>query len=206
MKPPRAGRAVGLVIGLAITVAAFGAIAIRVVVSGTRALAAGDAAAARDDIAGAIGEWETAARWYLPLAPHVDEAYRRLTELAAADHRHALAAWRAIRSAALATRGLWTPHPEDLAAANAAIAELASRDPEGAVAGGPDAAARKLWHAERLSRTLGPSRAAVGVSVLGIAGFLLGVGLLLRRRGPGKVAVGVMIAGTVGWIVGLTAI
>ncbi|MBL0212413.1 MAG: hypothetical protein IPQ07_00755 [Myxococcales bacterium] len=202
MTRPRAG----LVIGLVIALATLGTISIRVVVSGRRALAAGDAAAERGDLAGAIAEWEAAARWYLPMAPHVDEAYTRLTALAGADRRHALAAWRAVRSAALATRGLWTPHGDDLRAANEAIAELASRDPEGAVAGGADAAARKVWHAERLARMPGPSRAAVVVSVLGIAAFLAGVGLLLRRRGPGLVAAGVMIAGTVGWIVGLTAV
>ena len=206
MTPPRAGRASGLVLGVVIALAALSAISIRVVVSGTQALAAGDAAAARGDLADAIAGWEAAARWYLPLAPHVDEAYARLVTLAGADHRHALAAWRAVRSAALATRGLWTPHGEDLRAANEAIAELASRDPEGAVAGGVDAAARKVWHAERLSRMPGPSHTAVVVSGLGIAAFLAGVGLLLRRRGPGLVAAGVMIAGTVGWIVGLSVV
>lgn len=198
---------------LALVIAGLGALALRVVVEGNRSLAAGDAAMTRGDIDDAIASWESAARWYLPLAPHVDDAYARLRALgrgesdgAAIGHRHALAAWRAVRSAALASRGLWSPHADDLRAANEAIAEFASRDPEGALAGGIDAAARKRWHTERLAATPGPSRHAAVGAALGIAGFLVGVGLLLRRRGPDLVGVGVTVLGTVGWIVSLAVI
>lgn len=191
-----------LVVG-AIVLAGLGAVAIRVVVEGRTALAAGDDALARGEIDAAIAGWEAAARWYLPFAPHVDDAYARLIHLAQVDPPHGLAAWRAVRSATHATRGLWTPHGDELLAANAAIAELASRDPEGALAAGPDAAARKTWHTERLARDPGPSRGGVFLSVLGIAGFLAGIGLLLRAKGP-RILGGVVTAvGTVGWIVGL---
>lgn len=186
----------------AIVLLGLGALATRVIVEGRGALAAGDDAAAHGKLDDAIAGWEAAARWYLPLAPHVDEAYARLIDLAARDHHHALAAWRAVRSAALATRGLWTPHADDLAAANAAIAELASRDPEGALAGGADAAARKVFHAERLARDPGPSRSGVALAVLGIAGFLAGLGLVLRR-GPSLLGAVVAAAGLVGSMVGL---
>src|SRR5262249_28010126 len=102
-----------------------------------------DEAMAKHRTSDAIDAWETAARWYLPGAPHVDAAYERLAglarELAAGDPwsgepsgrtdpRAALSAWRAVRSAALATRNLWTPHAADLAEANAAIAELSADD------------------------------------------------------------------------------
>jgi hypothetical protein len=189
-------------IPLAITIAVVGALAARVIVSGRAALAAGDAAAASGNLDLAIERWETAARWYLPLAGHVDDAYARLLELAGKDHRHALAAWRAVRSAALATRGLWTPHSDDLATANAAIAEIASRDPEGAIAGGPDAAARKTFHTERLARDPGPSRGAVALFALGIACFLTGIGLLLRKTGPNFVGAAVTVLGVLGWMIG----
>ena len=189
-------------IPLAITVAVLGALAARVIVSGRAALAAGDAAAAAGDVDLAIERWESAARWYLPIAGHVDDAYARLIALTGTDRRHALAAWRAVRSAALATRGLWTPHSADLATANAAIAEIASRDPEGAVAGGPDAAARKTFHTERLARDPGPSRGAVALFALGIACFLTGIGLLLRKAGPSFVGAGVTVLGVVGWMIG----
>ncbi len=188
---------------VAIVLAGLGALAIRVVVEGRTALAAGDEALARGEVVDAIAGWEAAARWYLPLAPHVDDAYGRLIHLAQVDHPHSLAAWRSVRSAALATRGLWTPHADELLAANAAIAELASRDPEGALAAGPDAAARKAWHIERLARDPGPSRGGVFLSVLGIGGFLAGIGLLLRRQGPGILGGLVTALGTVGWILGL---
>lgn len=189
----------------AIVIAVLGAVAGRVIVSGRAALAAGDAAATAGDTDLAIERWESAARWYLPIAGHVDDAYARLIDLAGKDHRHALAAWRAVRSAALATRGLWTPHTDDLAAANAAIAEMASRDPEGAVAGGADAAARKTFHTERLARDLGPSRGAVVLFTLGIACFLTGTGLLLRKAGPNLVGAAVTVLGIVGWMIGAYA-
>jgi hypothetical protein len=185
----------------AIVLAGLGALAIRVVVEGRTALATGDRAFSDGRLEDAIASWESAARWYLPAAPHVDEAYARLVDLAGKDHRHALAAWRAVRSAALATRTLWTPHADDLAAANAQIAELASRDPEGALAAGPDAAARKAWHAERLARDPGPSRGAVFLAAVGVALWLAGIAVLLR----GRVRIGAAIAavGAVGWFIGL---
>ncbi|MDQ3368636.1 MAG: hypothetical protein M3680_24675, partial [Myxococcota bacterium] len=103
-----------------IVLAALGALGIRVVLEGRRALAAGDAALSARRTADAIAAWETSARWYLPLAPHVDDAYARLTGLARSDAKHALLAWRAVRRAALATRSLWTPHAGELAEADAA--------------------------------------------------------------------------------------
>src|SRR5213076_3120816 len=103
--PPAGLRVKAAILATAIVIAAIGACGVRVVVEGRRALAAGDAALAEGRVADAIAGWETAARWYLPFAPHVDEAYERLILLADKDHRSALAAWRAVRSAALATRG-----------------------------------------------------------------------------------------------------
>ena len=203
----------GLVI-VGLVLAFLGAIALRGVLEGRAALARGDEAAARGELGAAISSWETAARWYVPAAPHVDLAYARLTELATKDHRSALAAWRATRSAALATRGLWSSHATELAAANSAIAELASRDPEGALAGGPDAATRKVWHTERLARDLRPSPGAVTLAVLGIAAFLAGLALALLRglpagKGPGiarrpaLVGVALTVIGALAWTVGL---
>lgn len=189
-------------IGLALGLAIAAALAARVIVSGRAALRAGDAAAEAGDAELAIQHWESAARWYLPLAPHVDEAYARLISLTGSDRRRALSAWRAVRSAALATRSLWTPHADDLATANAAIAEIASRDPDGALAGGPDAAARKAFHTERLARDLAPRRSAIVVFALGIAAFLAGIGLLVRPSGPSVVGAAVTALGLVGWLIG----
>lgn len=189
------------IIAVAIALAAVGSCAVRVVVEGRGALAAGDTALAEGRIPDAIAGWEAAARWYLPLAPHVGEAYDRLVTLAGSDRHHALAAWRAVRSAALATRGLWQPHADELAAANAQIAELASRDPEGALAAGADAAARKAFHLERLGRSTGPSPGGVFLAVLGLLAWLTGIGVALR--GPTKIGVAVAGLGTIGWVIGL---
>lgn len=212
---------------VAIVVAALGAIAIRVVVEGRTALAAGDEAAAAGRIEDAIADWETAARWYLPLAPHVDEAYARLLDLATTttDERapataargpaaiaRRLAAWRAIRSAALATRHLWTPHAEHLAAADAKIADLASRDPAGAAAAGPDAETRNRFHSERLARDPRPGTGAVVLAIVGLAAWLAGIGIAIRRgiddagrlaRRPALVGAALTLAGLAGWAVGL---
>jgi len=197
---------------LALLGAGLGALAIRVVVEGRGALAEGDDAAEDGRLADAIASWERAARWYLPLAPHVDGAYARLRSLAETDHRHALAAWRAIRSASLATRGQWTPHEDDLTTANAQIAELASRDPAGAEAGGPDAATRRAFHAEQLARDLRPGALAVALALLGLAGWLVGIAVVLRRgfdgsgalqRRPAFVGAMLTVAGVVLWVAGL---
>ncbi|HWU88627.1 MAG TPA: hypothetical protein VN253_15260, partial [Kofleriaceae bacterium] len=67
-----------LVLAAAIVLAAVGALALRVVLEGRAALADGDAAYAAKRPTEAIAAWETAARWYLPGAPHVGEAYARL--------------------------------------------------------------------------------------------------------------------------------
>lgn len=189
------------IVAVAIALAAIGSCAVRVVIEGRGALATGDTALADGRIPDAIAGWEAAARWYLPLAPHVGDAYDRLVALAGSDRRHALAAWRAVRSAALATRGLWQPHADELAAANAQIAELASRDPEGALAAGADAAARKEFHLERLGRSTGPAPGGVFLAVLGLLAWLTGIGVALR--GPTKIGVAVAGLGTIGWVIGL---
>src|SRR5207249_6511963 len=99
----------------------------------------------------AIRSYEAAARWYLPFAPHVDAAYERLrgltTPSASPDgERDVLAAWRAIRGAARATRSLWQPHAADLADADAAIASLQARDPSAAAGAGDTTKAREDWY------------------------------------------------------------
>jgi hypothetical protein len=168
---------------LAFVAAVLGALAIRVVVEGRGALAEGDELLARGRTAEAIRAYESAARWYLPLALHVDTAYEKLRMIAEQGTRSSsaltpssrLAAWRSIRSAARATRWLVTPHADDLAAADAAIASIS--------AGLPGAAtADPAWHAERLARD---SRPSIGACVLASFGILLWIGgaIVLVRRG-----------------------
>jgi hypothetical protein len=116
-----------LLVVVALILAGLGALAIRVVLEGRDALADGDQALAEKRPGDALAAWERAARWYLPGAPHVDEAYDRLREVARRDHN--LMAWRAIRSAALATLRRWPPDADDLAERKAPNAKRAAAEP-----------------------------------------------------------------------------
>lgn len=191
---------------LAVVLGVLAALAIRVVGEGRAALAEGDEAMHRGRTAEAIRAYETAARWYLPLAPHVDEAYGNLRELAASsDPAVSLAAWRSIRAAARATRSLFTPHADDLAAADAAIATSSVRVPQAATT---DVA----WHRERLGRD---PRASIGGLVLAAIGILLwlgGTAFLVRRgldatgalvRRPAMASGAAVVLGVACWALGL---
>jgi len=191
---------------LAVVLGVLAALAIRVVVEGRDALAEGDEALHRGRTAEAIRAYETAARWYLPLAPHVDEAYENLRALAASsDPAVSLAAWRSIRAAARATRSLITPHAEDLAAADAAIATASARAPQAATT---DVA----WHQERLRRDPRASRGGLVLAALGILLWLAGTVVLVRRgldatgalvRRPAMASGAAIVLGVACWAVGL---
>ncbi len=200
------------VVILAIACALLGVVAIRAVVAGRAALAEGDAARTPAD---AIRAYEAAARWYVPLAPHVETAYRKLHALTGSPD--ALAAWRAIRSAARATRSLWQPHAAELAEADAAIAKLAARDPDagiGEVFGGsvPSSAKREAWLASRLAADPRPDLWAAILASIGILVGLGGVGFLVARgvsakgrlvRSPALQAGAAIAVGLACWLVGL---
>jgi hypothetical protein len=184
-----------------IALALIGVISLRAVMSGREALGDGDDWMLRGKPAEAIRSYEAAARWYVPLAPHVDAAYAKLRTLTAGPD--ALLAWRAIRSAARATRSLWQPHAADLADAETAIAGLEARDPEAGAGAGSSIEAREAWHRTRLSEDVRASRGAATLAGLGIVILLIGAILLVRRTKPVLVP-GVAIAlGAVCWLVGL---
>lgn len=197
----------------ALVLALFGALAIRVVIEGRSALATGDEALAAGKPAAAIAAFETSARWYLPLAPHVGDAYARLRELSASsDPAVAIAAARAIRSAALATRTLWQPHGDDLASANALIAKLSANNPEGAPVENDSPAAREAWHRARLARATRPSIGAALLAGLGILLWIGGAALVARRgitetgglaRRPALAGALAIVVGLVCWFAGL---
>jgi hypothetical protein len=86
-----------------------------------------------------------------------------------------------VRSAILATRSFYTPHPALLAEANGHIADLmADAD---AAAGTPRSSAR-AWHAARLAQDYAPSLPWTLLALVGLAGWIgCAVGLLLRGVG-----------------------
>ena len=139
------------------TLVVLGALLTRVFWDGRRALADGDRAFAAQKLPAAIDRWSRAARWYAPFAPHVSSAYQRLESLAqsaeaARDVPLALSAWRAVRSAALATRSLYTPHPDKLARADERIAALMARAETSSLDPDKSLAEREAWHRVRLAR------------------------------------------------------
>jgi hypothetical protein len=187
----------------AIVLAVLAALSIRVVVAGRSALGDGDDWMLRGKPIEAAGAYEIAARWYLPLAPHVDDAYAKLRALAASpDPAVQLVAWRAIRSAAHATSGLWTPHAGDLADADAAIAHLEARQP-GAASAGPTTAAREAWYRDRLSRETRPGRGPAILAAFGVLVWIAGAVALARASSGKLLRAGVMLAGLVCWAAGL---
>ncbi len=188
-------------IPLAIALAVLGALAIRVVVEGRAALSDGSDYVLRGKPYDAIAAYEDAARWYLPLAPHVDDAYARLRVFAGdTDPRVSLAAWRAIRSAARATSGRWTPHAGDLADADTAIAMLEARQP-GAASPASTTAGREAWYRERLARDVRPGHGAAALAGLGVLLWIAGAVGLARSRKLAWAAV--MAAGLAAWAIGL---
>jgi len=188
----------------------------RAVWQGRSALDDGDRALAANDTEEAIRDWRRAARWYVPLAPYVSDAYDRLEALAElaekkGDLRTALAAWQGVRGSILATRSFYTPQSDRLEPANRKIAGLMSRlDPSLPV----DMTRDQLtaWHYELLARDESPS---VGWALLAVLGFLvwIGGGVLFAMRGvsaedrlvrrPAVTAGVLVMAGLVLWLVGL---
>jgi hypothetical protein len=196
VKRPRAIVAIA-----AIALAVIALVGIRAVVSGRRALADGDAWMVRGKPAEAIRSYEAAARWYVPLAPHVDAAYAKLRGLAKGDT--ALLAWRAIRGAARATRSLWQPHAADLAEADAQIAKLeggATPSPKGI--GSPGSSLAEAWFAGRLAEDPRPSIAMAALAGLGILLWLVGAAVVVFRRWSLPAGVTIVV-GVAVWLVGL---
>jgi hypothetical protein len=116
---------VGLVIG---------AITTRVVWAGEGELAASTEALQKGDLREATTRARRAAGWYAPGAPHVRVAYERLVAIATAAEGHgdrdlALLAWRGLRTAAIETRWIVTPHEKELDRANRAIARIEAAAP-----------------------------------------------------------------------------
>jgi hypothetical protein len=194
-----------------------GVVVTRAVWQGRSALDDGDRAFSAGDSDEAIRWWRRAARWYVPLAPHVADAYDRLETLATeaeakGDLATALAAWQGVRGSILATRSFYVPHEERLDPANRHIASLLARMEGAAPDAGKTEAQRAAWHYQLLDRDEAPD---VGWTLLALAGFLtwIGGGALFAWRGisaddklvpRAATTAGVLVAsGLVLWLLGL---
>ena len=178
-----------------------GVVVTRAVWEGRSALERADEAAARGELTEAITWYRRAARWYVPLAPHVGRAYDRLEQIAQQaeandDLDTALAAWRGVRSSIKATRSVFTPHAERLDPANQRIAALMARVEDPALDPDKSEAQRAQWH----------------YALLGFATWL-GGGVLFALRGvsaedklearAAATAGLIVAAGLVVWMIGL---
>jgi hypothetical protein len=147
---------------------------------GAEEMRASDAAFDAGELETAVRHARRAASLYVPGAEHVDEGYERLKAVAAGAERArdsalAMAAWRAVRAAALESRHLWLARPAELARANAHLARLSES---------PDTAPLEAWHVDDAAGALPVS--------LGFVAALAGL-LLLARYGVAR-------SGEVTWV------
>jgi hypothetical protein len=210
-----------------ITVAAvlgvcLGVVVTRAVWEGRGALDRGSDFARAGDLPEAVTWYRRAARWYVPLAPHVGRAYDHLEAIArdaeaAGDVDLALAAWRGVRGSIKATRSFYVPHVDRLEPANQRIAALMAQQEvsarrDAAVSEDVQRAAAQAFHYALLARDESPSVLWSVVALLGLAGWL-GGGALFAARGvtaddklvPRTAArAGALVAaGLVVWMLGL---
>ena len=123
------------------------------------------------------------ARLYAPGNPYSRRAVDKLAAIGRDDPPRALAAWRELRSAILATRSFYTPHRALLDEANARIADLMA---DAELAAGTQHVREKAraWHAARLAQDESPKVAWTVVALLGLAAWIgSAIGLLLRGIG-----------------------
>lgn len=133
---------------------------------GAAEMRASDTAFDTGELTSAVRHARRAASLYVPGAAHVDDGYERLKAVAigaerARDTGLAMAAWRAVRAAALDGRHLWVARPSELAQANVNLARLS---------GAPDDAAAD--EAAQAVEGLRPLLASLGF-VAALAGLLL---------------------------------
>jgi hypothetical protein len=124
-----------------------------------------------------------AARLYAPGNPYARRAVDKLATIGREDPARALAAWRELRSAILATRSFYTPHRALLDEANGKIASLMA---EAEVAAGTQRGVvrARAWHEARLAQDEAPSLAWTIVALLGLAAWIgCALGLFLRGVG-----------------------
>lgn len=186
MKGPWLAR---IAIAFAVVVAMLALVTARAVRDGEAALRLADASLRARDPMAAVVHAREAASWYVPGAPHVPAAYARLVHVARTAEAEgnpdtALFAWRAVRTAAIDSRWLLQPHAHDLEVANAAIARMASAEPNRGIA--PPSIAPE--QAERLTRAVlaepeGARAPYLAVLAAGLATMLAGAAWTVARRG-----------------------
>lgn len=189
--PRRLAIALGALRGAALLGVLLGAVTVRVIVAGEQEIAESTEALRGGDAHAAAVHARRAAGWYAPGAPHVRVAYERLIALATAAEglgkvELALVAWRGVRTAALETRWLVTPHEADLARANEAIARLSAAQPRPPGTRTEPAAVVEREHLLALTRDEAPRTPWVVALVLGFAAWVGGAVWATRRAAAAR--------------------
>ena len=199
---------VGLVVGAA---------SLRVIIAGEREIEESTRALRAGDPHDAALHARRAAGWYAPGAPHVRVAYERLIAPATAaeglGHRDtALYAWNGVRTAAIETRWIVTPHEDDLERANQAIARISAAAPRPPGTRIEPAATIERAQLETLARNESPRTGWVVTLVLAFAAWIGGAVWLARRAvtPTGRIAwdraapgLGVTVLGIAAWLLAL---
>jgi len=220
MTPERARRVTRVVRGLSVFAwvgLLIGALSARVLWAGESEIAESTAALKRGDAQEAAVHARRAAGFYMPGAPHVRVAYERIVAIATAaeglgDRELALVAWRGVRTAALETRWLVTPHEADLERANKAIAriEAAAPRPPGTRSDLPQRIEERQLAA--LLRDESPRTAWVVVLLAGLVLWAFGAGFAVRRAtlepdkpslAPARAGILIAASGVVLWVLAL---
>ena len=163
-----------------------GVVVARLLWSSRAELREGEQRLAQGDEGGAVERLGRAARLRAPGNPFSARALELLEETAVraeqrGDRAAALVAFRELRSAILAARGLDEPHHDLRLRADARIAALSAALESPAVDPAADEAARARWHAARLARDESPSPGWSLAALLGLGGWLACAVALLRR-------------------------
>ena len=194
-----------------------GAVSARVVYSGEREIALSTAGLRAGDPHEAALHARRAAGFYAPGAPHVRVAYERLIALAVkaeqvGDVATALYAWEAVRSAALETRWIVTPHADDLARANASIARIQAAQERPLGTRTEPTAVIERAALEALSRDEAPRVPWVITLLIGLSSWVIGATWIVRRgvTPTGNVLwdrvrlpAAITIAGVIAWLLAI---
>jgi len=178
----RIGWALLLLFGVSIPLAA------RVAWEGKAEIDAADQARAEQMLAQEIEHLGRAARWRLPIASHDEIALERLLEIGAEQEalgddgvQLALAAYREVRRALLATRSWGIPHRDLFHEANRHIAALMAVQER---AFGTDLSGRgeqEAYHLELLERVPGPDPVRANLAALAFLGWIVASGGFVLR-------------------------
>jgi hypothetical protein len=202
---------------MADVMAVSGAAYVRVLVTARQAIIRAEESLAAGRPDDALFHYRRAAHAYAPLNPWNSLAYDRLWQMGrkaelTGDQDGALQAYRAIRSAILAARSLYTPHAGRLEEVDGRIARLMARQPAPAIDADKSEAQRMHEHLDLLRSTPEPDPFWSLVLVLGFASWVgaaacfIVLGLtrdLAIRRVPALASAAAFVVGMGLWLAGL---